>query len=192
MKKSIADSLPLYLTITIRYDLFLCITILHTENTIRKYQDQDFSYTKENLTNSFLPNCWGYVFAQIGKKMTKKKFFKAVSNGRIDVLQIFLDTIINLDVDYCVIGGLAVNAYAEPVVNLDLAIVVIAEDIDGVCNALGKFFKVEQFAHSVNLNSSKSDLRIQLQTDSRYQEFILRATTEEQTPKGSGRHITPN
>ena len=107
--------------------------------------------------------------------MTKKEFLKAVSNGRIDVLQIFLDTIINLDVAYCVIGGLAVNAYAEPVVSLDLAIVVVAEDIDRVCNALGKFFKVEQFAHSVNLNSSKSDLRIQLQTDSRYQAFIQRA-----------------
>ena len=108
--------------------------------------------------------------------MTKKEFLKAVSNGRIDVLQIFLDTIINLDVDYCVIGGLAVNAYAEPVVSLDLDIVVVAEDIDTVCNALGEFFKVEHFAHSVNLNSSKSDLRIQLQTDPRYQEFILKAT----------------
>ena len=35
--------------------------------------------------------------------------------------------------------------------------------------------KVEQFEHSVNISSSQSDLRIQLQTDPRYQEFIPRA-----------------
>ena len=109
--------------------------------------------------------------------MTKKEFLNAVSNGKIDVLQIFLDTLTNMGVSYCVIGGLAVNAYAEPLVSLDLDIVITADDIDAVCNAVGDSFKVERFAHSVNLSSDKSDLRIQLQTDSRYQEFISRATT---------------
>ena len=73
--------------------------------------------------------------------------------------------------------GLAVNEYAEPVASLDLGVVVAIKDIDDVCNAVGKFFKAEHFAHSVNLSSDKSDLRIQLQTDSRYQDFISRATT---------------
>ncbi len=109
--------------------------------------------------------------------MTKKEFFNAILNGKIDVLQIFLDTITDLNVDYCVIGGLAVNAYAEPVVSLDLDIVVATENIDELCSTVGKLFKAEHFAHSVNLNSDKSDLRIQLQTDSRYQNFISRAKT---------------
>lgn len=52
--------------------------------------------------------------------MTKKEFFKAVSNGEEDVIQIFLDALSTANVDYRVIGGLAVNAYAEPVVSLDL------------------------------------------------------------------------
>lgn len=72
--------------------------------------------------------------------MTKKEFLNAISNGKIDVLQIFLDTITNMGVGYCVIGGLAVNAYAEPVVSLDLDIVITADDIDTVCNAVGGFF----------------------------------------------------
>ena len=55
--------------------------------------------------------------------MTKKEFLNAVSNGKVDILQIFLDAISNLGADYCVIGGLAVNAYAEPVVSLDLDVV---------------------------------------------------------------------
>ena len=108
--------------------------------------------------------------------MTEKEFLNAVANGKTDVLQVFLDTVSELGADYCVVGGLAVNAYAEPVVSLDLAIVVAAMNIDAVCKGLAEHFKIEHFAHSVNLSSSESDLRIQLQTDSRYQEFIRNAT----------------
>jgi hypothetical protein len=109
--------------------------------------------------------------------MTKKEFLKAVSNCDEDIIQIFLDALSSASVDYCVIGGLAVNAYAEPVVSLDLDIVVATDDIEATCKAVEAHFKFERFAHSVNLSSSKSDLRIQLQTDPRYQDFIARAIT---------------
>ena len=109
--------------------------------------------------------------------MTKKEFLNAVSNGKIDILQIFLDTLSAVGTDYCVIGGLAVNAYAEPVVSLDLDIIVAAKDIEILCEAASKHFKIKRFEHSINLSSSESDLRIQIQTDSRYQDFIPRAKT---------------
>jgi len=64
--------------------------------------------------------------------MTKKEFLSAVSNGKIDILQIFLDTIYAVGTDYCVIGGLAVNAYAEPVVSLDLDIIIATKDIGDI------------------------------------------------------------
>lgn len=108
--------------------------------------------------------------------MTEKEFLNAVCNGRDDVLQVFLDALSATGVDYCVIGGLAVNAYAEPVVSLDLDVVVAAQDTTIVCEAVKDTFKIERFAHSVNLSTSKSALRIQLQTDPRYQDFIGRAT----------------
>lgn len=107
--------------------------------------------------------------------MTKKEFINTVAHGKTDVLQLFLDAVSHVGADYCVVGGLAVNAYAEPVVSLDLDIVVAATSLEEVCTAVAKYFKVERFAHSVNLGSSESDLRIQLQTDSRYQEFIRKA-----------------
>ena len=56
--------------------------------------------------------------------MTKKEFLNAISNGKVDIVQAFLDILSSSKADYCVIGGLAVNAYAEPVVSLDLDIVV--------------------------------------------------------------------
>ena len=109
--------------------------------------------------------------------MTKKEFLNAVSNGKVDIIQIFLDALSKSNVNYCVIGGLGVNAYAEPVVSLDLDIVVAAGNIETVIKIIETHFKIQRFAHSVNLSTDKSDLRIQLQTDSRYQDFIGRGTS---------------
>lgn len=107
--------------------------------------------------------------------MTKKEFLNIVSNGKEDIIRILLDALKITKSNYCVIGGLAVNAYSEPLVSLDLDIIVAAEKIETVCTAVEPHFKIERFAHSVNLSSDKSDLRIQLQTDQRYQDFIKRA-----------------
>ena len=41
-------------------------------------------------------------------------------------------------ISFCLIGGLAVNAYGEPVVSLDLDVVVIAEQIEDLLTALKK------------------------------------------------------
>lgn len=100
----------------------------------------------------------------------------AVANGRTDVLAVLLRVLEETGSEYCVIGGLAVNAYAEPVVSLDLDIVVAMDAVERVCAAAGENgFAVETFEHSVNLKSASSDFRIQLQTDPRYQDFIARA-----------------
>jgi hypothetical protein len=112
-------------------------------------------------------------------KMTGKKFMNTVANGKEDILQIFLDILNRTHTPYCIVGGLAVNAYVEPVVSLDLDVVLEIKDIDKVSQeAVKKGLKVDKFEHSVNLTSSKSDLRIQIQTDSRYQEFLSRASSK--------------
>lgn len=112
--------------------------------------------------------------------MTGKKFMNAVAKGKEDILQIFLDILKRTKTAYCIVGGLAVNAYVEPVVSLDLDVVIEMKDIDKVSKeAEKKGWKVERFEHSENLTSSKSDLRIQIQTDSRYQEFLSRASSKE-------------
>jgi hypothetical protein len=112
--------------------------------------------------------------------MTGKKFMSAVANGKEDILQIFLDILNSTKTPYCIVGGLAVNAYVEPVISLDLDVVIKIKDIDKISKkAVEKGLKVERFEHSVNLTSSKSDLRIQIQTDHRYQEFLPRASSKE-------------
>lgn len=77
---------------------------------------------------------------------------------------------------FCLIGGQAVNAYVEPLVSLDLDVVVAAANMTALLAALPASVHVETFQHSVNLSRTGSDLRIQLQTDPRYLPFIARAS----------------
>jgi hypothetical protein len=108
--------------------------------------------------------------------MTAKDFIKAVSNGEEDIIQMLLDIIARAEMPYCIIGGLAVNAYADPVVSLDLDIVIVASQLETLCTkARETGLQIELFEHSINLSSPKSDLRVQLQTDARYQDFIPRS-----------------
>ena len=112
--------------------------------------------------------------------MKGKEFINSVANGKLDIIQMILDILTEMGSRYCLIGGLAVNAYVEPVVSLDLDIVAAVEDIEAITKAAREQdFIVEHFEHSVNLTSKASDLRIQLQTDPRYQRFITDAETRD-------------
>jgi hypothetical protein len=108
--------------------------------------------------------------------MTGKEFINRVANDKSDIIQVFLDILSKTGSRYCLIGGLAVNAYVEPVVSLDMDIVAAVENVEAICReARGLGFKVEEFEHSVNITSASSDLRIQLQSDPRYQKFVSNA-----------------
>ncbi|MBN2542746.1 nucleotidyl transferase AbiEii/AbiGii toxin family protein [bacterium] len=108
--------------------------------------------------------------------MRKRNFLNTISNAQEDILQQFLDLLNKINADYCVIGGLGVNAYVEPVVSLDLDIVVVNDSVDSLIKEAYKNFKIEKFQHSINLTNSKSELRLQVQTDPRYQVFISRSS----------------
>ena len=81
---------------------------------------------------------------------------------------------------YCLIGGLAVNAYVEPVYTLDAEVVVIAESLPGLSMSLQeRGFRIEEHPHSVNALATGSELRIQFTTDERHQAFPSRAIEAE-------------
>ena len=112
--------------------------------------------------------------------MTGKEFLNSLAKGKTDIVEQLLGILTETGSDYCLIGGLAVNAYVEPVVSLDVDIVVAVGNIVAVANAARtNKMKVEEFPHSVNLTGSESDLRIQVQTDPRYQSFIAGASVKE-------------
>jgi hypothetical protein len=77
---------------------------------------------------------------------------------------------------YCLIGGLAVNCYVEPVYTLDADIVVIAASLPKLAAYLTELgFQTEEHPHSVNALAPGSKLRAQFTTDARYQVFLERS-----------------
>jgi hypothetical protein len=98
-------------------------------------------------------------------------FWKTVVMDQSDLLNSFISLLTEHQIQYCVIGGQAVNAYVEPLVSLDLDIVISAKDIDRVGLLCRQRFIVERFTHTINVSLSGSDLRVQIQTDPRYLTF---------------------
>lgn len=81
---------------------------------------------------------------------------------------------------YCLIGGLAVNCYMEPVYTVDADLVVVSSNLPKLSEQLtDDGFKVENHPHSLNACAPGSDLRIQFTTDDRYQNFLSRSIEAE-------------
>jgi len=80
---------------------------------------------------------------------------------------------------YCLIGGLAVNCYVEPVYTMDADLVLVAAQLPQLSVRLADAgFKVERFPHSIDAQRGGSQLRIQFTTDARYEDFPVRATRQ--------------
>ena len=77
---------------------------------------------------------------------------------------------------YCLIGGLAVNCYVEPVYTLDADLVLVAANLPACASALeAQGYCMESHLHFLNAQAPGSELRIQFSTDQRYQTFLSRA-----------------
>ena len=103
-------------------------------------------------------------------------YWKAVTIDKAGLLDRVIALLAESGLRYCVIGGQAVNAFVEPVVSLDLDLAVATADLPSAEDMLRKHFRVERFAHSVNVSMVGSDLRVQLQTDPRYGAFVAGAS----------------
>ena len=108
--------------------------------------------------------------------MQALQFWKTVVGDGADMLEELTSLLDEHGVDYCVIGGQAVNAYAEPLVSLGLDIVIAVADLPRVEPLLHQRFRMTSFPHSINLSAVGSALRVQIHTDPRYAAFVARAS----------------
>jgi hypothetical protein len=121
--------------------------------------------------------------------MTAAEIFESVTGSGSSDFALVVD-ILNRRGAWCLIGGLAVNCYVEPVYTLDADIVVIASELPTIKDELiNSGFSVEEFPHSLNAKMPKSDLRVQFSLDPRYQEFVndttIRKVLDQQVPVAS-------
>lgn len=107
--------------------------------------------------------------------MQRRAFWRTVTVDDSNFLDEILTWLREERARFCIIGGQAVNAYVDPVVSLDLDLVIALEDLERLEPVMSRRFRVERFPHSINLSLAGSDLRIQIQTDPRYAAFVDRA-----------------
>jgi hypothetical protein len=126
--------------------------------------------------------------------MTATEIYESVTNGgATDFAEIV--ALLNRHKPWCLIGGLAVNCFVEPVYITDVDVVVVAanlEQIEPELKAAG--FRVKRFEHSMNAQRPRSKLNVQFTTDLRHQEFLVGAAKHEvlgiSVPVASLKNIT--
>jgi hypothetical protein len=97
--------------------------------------------------------------------MTATEIYESVTNGGAsDFAEVV--AVLNQYKPWCLIGGLAVNCFVEPVYTTDVDVVVVAANLKPIEREL----KAAGF---------RSKLIVQFTTDARYQEFLTNVTQEE-------------
>lgn len=111
--------------------------------------------------------------------MTATEVFESVTNGGSSDFALLV-RILDQHGPWCLIGGLAVNCYVEPVFTLDADIVVVSIQLESITKHLkASGFGLEAFPHPLNANMPGSKLRIQITLDPRYQAFLKNAEVKE-------------
>jgi len=104
--------------------------------------------------------------------MTAKQFYDWQTSGGTDDVMRLVDCLERADMEWCAIGGLAVNHWAEhPMVTQDVDIVVESNDVERIITLLEEAgFRSERFEWSVNFKG-RSAVSIQLSTEEFYRDF---------------------
>jgi hypothetical protein len=111
--------------------------------------------------------------------MTAVEIYESVTNGGASDFAAVI-AILQRHGPWCLIGGLAVNCYVEPVYTVDADIVVVAEELEAIADQLAAAgFGTERFAHSLNARKAPGKLNVQFTQDPRYQDFLGRAKPRE-------------
>ena len=109
--------------------------------------------------------------------MQAQTFWKVVVADHTDFLDRLIEGLTTRGIRFCVLGGQGVNAYVDPVVSLDLDVVIATDQRPDAEAWVRREFQVEAFPHSLNVSAPGSDLRVQIQLNPHV--FVDRATEKE-------------
>lgn len=108
--------------------------------------------------------------------MTQRQFYDWQTMGGGSDVSALVQLLERQEIQWCMIGGLAVNHWAlEPMATADVDLVIVADRVEDAVAALREAgFTENRFEWSVNLKG-KSNVSIQISTEGLYQEFPSRA-----------------
>jgi len=111
-----------------------------------------------------------------GEGMTPKQFFDWQTGGGTNDVMRLVDCLERADIEWCAIGGIAVNHWAaEPMVTRDVDVVVAAGAVEHAVEVLEQEgFRAERFPWSINFRGV-SKVAIQVSTEEFYAGFPSRS-----------------
>jgi len=107
--------------------------------------------------------------------VTTFQFLKSVTADKSNLLERLLKLLHDNNIRYCVIGGVAVSAYAEPVISLDVDLVVTNYQLGRFESLLANTFLIKRTPRLIEITAANSRLRANVHTDSRLADFMERA-----------------
>jgi hypothetical protein len=109
-----------------------------------------------------------------------RQFYDWQTAGGGDDVTLLVNTLERLKIQWCMIGGLAVNHWSEePMATADVDVVVALERVEEAVGALTTAgFTAKRFEWSVNLKGH-SKVSVQISTEEFYRDFPTRAVAAE-------------
>jgi hypothetical protein len=110
--------------------------------------------------------------------VTQKQFYDWQTAGGGGDVTLLVDTLERLKIPWCMIGGLAVNHWAEePLATADVDLVITTKRVEEAVDALEKAgFQAKRFKWSINLKG-RSKVTVQISTGDFYRDFPRRAVS---------------
>lgn len=109
--------------------------------------------------------------------MTLREIFDFGVGGSKDLKKII--EVLDANSDYCLIGGMALNCYVDPVYTADADFALAVKDIDAVKAALlAAGMEIKENKHNLSVYSPGSKLIVHITTDEQYQQFPARAESK--------------
>lgn len=108
--------------------------------------------------------------------MTQKQFYDWQTDGGAQDVFRLVAALEERDIEWCMIGGLAVNHWAlEPMTTADVDLVIVADKMEEASEAMKSLgFSENRFQWSINFKG-KSNVSIQISTEELYLDFPSRA-----------------
>ncbi len=108
--------------------------------------------------------------------MTMRQFYDWQTAGGGGDVSLLVETLERREIPWCMIGGLAVNHWAEePMATADVHVVIALERVEEAVSALTEAgFTAKRFDWSVNLKG-RSKVSVQISTEDFYRDFPARS-----------------
>jgi hypothetical protein len=108
--------------------------------------------------------------------MTRRQFYDWQTAGGGGDVVLLVETLEREEIPWCVIGGLAVNHWAEePMATADVDVVIATDRLEHAVKVLeAAGFRAKRLEWSINL-TGHSEVSVQISTESVYQRFPERA-----------------